>query len=62
MRSVHNGNSNAANVKPRDAGWKGFCKVPLYKSVARAQGDPIGGGVVTEVVTTFITLNVMSYR
>lgn len=54
-------NSNAANLRPGVAGWKGFCKYPPHKSVAKAQGGPIVGGVITEVVTTFITLNVMSY-
>jgi hypothetical protein len=52
-------NRGAANKG--GSGWRGFCKFPPNKSVAPPQGGTIANGVAEVVVTTFVTLNVMSY-
>jgi hypothetical protein len=57
-------NGNAANSKPDTNGWKGFCKYPPLKQVAK-QGGPINtyGDTVwtTSIVSTIITINQMEY-
>jgi hypothetical protein len=52
-------NGGVANNKK--TGWTRFCNFPPKQRVGPVQGGPIANGVVTQVVTVYVTLNVMSY-
>lgn len=51
--------TGAANYK--ESGWRRFCAFPPKQRVGRVQGGAIANGMVTHVVTVYVTLNVMSY-
>lgn len=55
------GHQNGGVANRKESGWSRFCKYPPKRSVALAQGGDVEPGIVEQVITTTVTLNVMSY-